>query len=229
MPHPPQQGVYGDNRRLEVVPFLPPRVDTALDVGCGRGGFGVTLRSVYGAGARLVGVEAVAEQATRARRRDGFDDVVHGYFPDAMAGHDERFDLVTFNDVLEHLVDPAGVLARTADFLTDGGCVLATIPNVGYAPVVLGLLRNRWEYTDEGVLDRTHLRFFTRSSSVALFESAGYDVVRCEGVNSIGDRWATDPLAPRRVAKGALALSLGDHRYLHFVVVGRPRRRPAQR
>ena len=224
MQHPPQQAVYGDNPRREVVPFLPAGVTSALDIGCGRGGFGVSLRTAYGRSARLVGVEAVAEQAHRARRDDGFDEVVEGYFPDALSGREECYDLITFNDVLEHVVDPVEVLSATAPLLAEGGRVLATIPNVGYAPVVVDLARNRWEYTDEGLLDRTHLRFFTRASCIGLFEEAGFDVEQCVGINSIGKKWEGDPLAPRRVLKRGLARVLGDHRYLHFVVVGRPRR-----
>ena len=54
------------------------------------------------------------EQAARARRDDGFDEVVEGYFPDALADREQRFDLVTFNDVLEHVLDPAEVLRSTA-------------------------------------------------------------------------------------------------------------------
>jgi len=221
--HPPQQGSYTDNRRPEVIPFLPAGVTSALDVGCGRGGFGVSLRSAYGPGAHLVGVEAVPEQAVRARREDGFDQVVDGYFPEALEGRSERFDLVTFNDVLEHVVDPSEMLAHAAGLLTPRGRVLATIPNVGYAPVVLDLVRNRWEYTDDGVLDRTHLRFFTRASCLALFADAGLVIEQCAGINSIGTRWASDPLLPRRLLKRGASRLIGDHRYLHFVVVGRPR------
>lgn len=218
--HPQQQGFYLDNERRELEMLLPSGAVSALDVGCGRGGFGSTLRRIYGSSARLVAIEPVPEQAAAAREGHGFDEVVEGYFPDAFVNRPEQFDLISFNDVLEHIVDPAAVLRVCADHLTPGGRVVAAIPNVGYAPVVIDLIRNRWDYTDDGVLDRTHVRFFTRDSSVRLFEEAGFVVERCAGINSIGRRWATDPLAPRRLAKQGLARALGDHRYLHFVVVG---------
>jgi SAM-dependent methyltransferase len=221
--HPEQQSDYSFNLRPEVVPHLPSGVASVLDVGCGRGGFGTSLRARYGPGARLVGVEAVPEQAERARAAGGFDEVIEGYFPDVVAGRDERFDLITFNDVLEHVVDPWGVLDRCRGLLAPGGAVLATIPNVAYAPVVWGLARGRWEYSDEGVLDRTHVRFFTQGSMRGLFESSGYTVERCVGINSIGGVWVTDPLAPRRWAKRVVERAIGDSRYLHFVLVGRPR------
>ncbi len=97
MSNPPQQGLYGSNARLDVLPHLPDGVTSVLDVGCGRGGFGATLRERYGPGARLVGVEAVPEQAERARTGGGFDEVLDGYFPEVLAGRGDRFDLVTFN------------------------------------------------------------------------------------------------------------------------------------
>ena len=84
------------------------------------------------------GVEAVASQAALAREQP-FDEVVQGYFPEAMTTG-ERFDLISFNDVLEHVVDPWETLRECREFLTPDGRVLAAIPNVQYTPVSLGLL-----------------------------------------------------------------------------------------
>lgn len=222
MSNPPQQSLYVSNPRLDVLPHLPSGVASVLDIGCGRGGFGATLRERYGPKARLVGVEAVPEQAERARSGGAFDEVLDGYFPEVLGDRPERFDLVTFNDVLEHIVDPWAVLRRCHDVLTPSGRVLAAIPNIAYAPAVWGLVRGRWEYTDDGILDRTHVRFFTRASMVELFESTGFVVERCAGANSIRRVWDTDPVAPRRWAKRVVERGLGDHRWLHFVVVARP-------
>ena len=133
-------------------------------MGCGRGGFGATLRQTLGPGARIVGIEPVASQAERARSA-GFDEVVCDYFPtqDTSLG---TFDLVCFNDVLEHLVDPWQVLRETQDWLTPGGHVLAAIPNIQYWPAIIDLFNGRWDYTESGLMDRTHLRFFTRKTIV---------------------------------------------------------------
>ena len=70
-------------------------------------------------------------------------------------------DCLVFGDVLEHLVDPWAVLARLARLVCDGGQILACIPNVQHYSVIVSLLRGKWDYQDEGLLDRTHLRFFT--------------------------------------------------------------------
>ena len=89
---------------------------------------------------------------------------------------DERFDVVIFGDVLEHLVDPEGVLVKIAPFLSETGYVLASIPNIAHASVLLNLVAGEFRYTDLGLLDTTHLRFFTRSSIELMFRKAGYKI-----------------------------------------------------
>lgn len=216
-----QQGIYADQRRPEVRPYIPrdlraggdPSIRRALDVGCGKGGFGLDLREALGPAARIVGVEAVAEQAAIAAVDHGFDEVVQGYFPEAIAGRAERFDLVSFNDVLEHLYDPWAALEAVHEVLADGGRVLATVPNVQFAPVVWSLLRGRWDYQDYGVLDRTHVRFFTRATLRELFLTCGFRVESCVGVNNVADQlgWG------RRRTR--LRHALGTAQWMQFVVV----------
>ena len=89
---------------------------------------------------------------------------------------DERFDAVLFADVLEHLRDPAAVLRRIRPFVAEGGVVIASIPNVAHISVRLALLGGEFRYRETGLLDDTHLRFFTRASIVDLFESSGFVV-----------------------------------------------------
>jgi len=219
---PPQQDLYPDLAREEVRPFVPPTATSALDVGCARGGFGVTLRGLLGDGARIVGVEAVPSQAAAARVGHGFDEVVDGYFPDALADRTEQFDVICFNDVLEHVIDPWALLRETRRWLTPGGTVVAAIPSIQFAPVVLELVRGRWDYGDAGTLDRTHLRFFTRATMIEMFEQTGYLVRRCEGVNDFKDEWLDDHRRVRRVVKRAVVPFLKDARFMHFVVAATP-------
>lgn len=89
---------------------------------------------------------------------------------------EERFDVVIYGDVLEHLVNPDRVLENTRQILAPGGCVVASIPNVAHASLRLALLRGDFSYTDLGLLDRTHLRFYTRESLAELFRNAGYAI-----------------------------------------------------
>ncbi len=90
---------------------------------------------------------------------------------------DERFDAIVSADVIEHLKDPLGALRRLRPFLKEGGRFAISIPNIGHGSVRLALLSGRWEYRPWGLLDSTHLRFFTRATFARLLEEAGLDLV----------------------------------------------------
>lgn len=214
---PAQSDHYPINAREDVIRFVPSSAASFLDVGCGAGGFGQTLRRTFGESARIVGVEAVPSQALASRNR-GFDAVHEGYFPEIFSNNTEKFDCIFFNDVLEHILDPWDTLARSLDFLTPNGRIIAAIPSIQYAPVVYQLMRGRWDYAESGTLDRTHIRFFTRKTMVEMFESSGYQVEVCAGSNSLfsSKKW-------RRLK--VVSPILGDAQWLHFIVVARPLRR----
>ena len=86
----------------------------------------------------------------------------------------QTFDVAIFGDVLEHLRDPWQVLKSVKKILTPDGCVVASIPNIAHGAIRLALLDGRFDYQEFGILDNTHLRFFTRNSLYHLFESSGY-------------------------------------------------------
>jgi SAM-dependent methyltransferase len=201
--------------RPELEPLLPPRVDRALDIGCGPGGFGTTLRRHYPA-AKLVAVEPEPAQAAQARTR--FDEVFEGFFPEALPPGVGSFDLISMNDVIEHMVDPWTTVRQVADYLTPGGQLLAAIPNVRFVTVSANLLfKGEWQYVDEGLLDRTHLRFFTRQTVEQLFDAAGFEIVR---MDLVGPMWARGRrYRPLRLVSGRHA----DLLHSHFAVLARPR------
>jgi len=221
---PPQQGLYPDDPRLEVRPFIPPGALRVLDVGCGRGGFGLTLRDVLGPHAVILGMDAVEENVRSAEKEHGYDEVYLGYFPGRFDGSDPSFVLITFFDVLEHLNDPWSVLAQAVDLLSPGGRIVAVIPSIQAWTVVRDLLRGRWDYTDTGTLDRTHIRFFTKSTMIELLEGAGLEVVECKGVNSLKPR--KRPVRGyfnRRLIHSMkwLPALVPDSQWLQFVLVGK--------
>jgi 2-polyprenyl-3-methyl-5-hydroxy-6-metoxy-1,4-benzoquinol methylase len=88
------------------------------------------------------------------------------------------FDIVLYADVLEHLKDPQRALRDINQQLKPGGIVLVSVPNIAHLWVRLRLLRGKFDYMDRGILDRTHLRFFTRVSLEALLREAGLDLVK---------------------------------------------------
>jgi O-antigen biosynthesis protein len=126
-------------------------------------------------GATVVGVELNAEAAHVAAVHSERVLIGDAEELDLEAELDgERFDAVLFADVLEHLRDPAALLQRVRQFVAEGGVVIASIPNVAHASVRLALLGGSFRYREQGLLDETHLRFFTREGVQDLFESSGY-------------------------------------------------------
>ncbi len=89
-----------------------------------------------------------------------------------------KFDYIIFADVLEHLHTPAKVLQEAKLLLNDIGSILISIPNIGYNAVLIDLLQNKFEYRDAGILDKTHIKFFTHDSLKSFVASAGLTVVK---------------------------------------------------
>ncbi len=191
-----------------MVPFIPPSASTVLDVGCSRGRFGTTLRTAR-PDVRMFGIEPDPDAAAEAAAH--YEQVTCGYFPDDLPVGG-TYDCIVFNDVLEHVVDPWSMLDRAKERLAPGGRIVASIPNVRHYIVVRNLaLRGRWDYADWGVLDRTHLRFFTRASIEELFETADLAIETLAPINAITVRRAAFLVGPFR-----------DMRYTQFAVVARP-------
>ncbi|SEM83010.1 Methyltransferase domain-containing protein [Methylobacterium sp. UNC300MFChir4.1] len=148
-----------------------------LDVGCGTGTITSTLRDALSLD--VVGVEPHPERAEQART-EGLN-VITGVYDRTFAQRNEKFDYILFADVLEHLVDPAEMLREVKNSLAPDGRVLASIPNVAHWTVRAQLLFGNFNYKPTGIMDATHLRWFTRRSVRRLFEAAGYEVEDIRG------------------------------------------------
>jgi SAM-dependent methyltransferase len=159
----------GERRRmLERVPAGA----TVLDVGCWSGSAGKFL--IKHRNAIVDGIEPNSRAASLARR--SYRQVFGVRFEDFLAHHEGQYECVLFLDVLEHLPDPAETLKRSCRLLTSNGKALVSLPNIAYWWVRKELLLGRWQYEDTGLLDRTHLRFFTLASAVDLFGEAGWSI-----------------------------------------------------
>ena len=144
-----------------------------LDVGCGTGWISSLIRDIRRC--TVIGVEPHAERVRKARSR-GID-VAASELNDGSAFALGRFDVVLFADVLEHMLDPLSALRLSRNLLESRGCLIASIPNVAHWTVRLNLLRGRFDYDVTGIMDATHLRWFTAKGIREMLSRAGYDVV----------------------------------------------------
>jgi 2-polyprenyl-3-methyl-5-hydroxy-6-metoxy-1,4-benzoquinol methylase len=148
-----------------------------LDVGCG---FALNSERLRRLGNRVTGIESSEVAAATAMTR--IDEVINVDLRDLDEVSERigtrRFDYILFADVLEHLDWPLPVLKSYQRFLAPGGAVIISLPNVGLWSTRLSLLAGRFEYADTGILDRTHLRFFTRRTARRLIEEAGLTINR---------------------------------------------------
>ncbi len=163
---------YYENPRPEIQGIVGPNARRILDVGCGSGSMAWHLKTDNAA--EVWGVEPIASAAVKARER--LDNVINSSVENAMKLlPDYYFDAIIFADVLEHLVDPFALLGKMKYKLAPDGFVVASLPNVRHSSVIRMLLAGNWEYQDYGLMDSTHLRFFTRKSAVQMFTNAGYE------------------------------------------------------
>ena len=146
---------------------------TILDVGCG---YATTSQRLRELGNRVTGIESSSQAVDVARGR--LDEVIEVDLQDVSALGDRKFDCIIFADVLEHLPWPSAVLKEYLRFLAPGGSVIVSLPNVGLWSMRLSLMTGRFEYGDTGVLDRTHLRFFTKRTARRLIEEVGLTIER---------------------------------------------------
>lgn len=179
---------YHDHCRSDALALVGSRAGRVLDVGCGSGATGRALLD-QGWAQVVDGIELSPTAADRARahyRTVVVGDLAHPNRADLLSPLDGPYHTVLCLDVLEHVPDPWGLLTHlVAHHLQPGGTAVISVPNVQCVEVVGPLLGGRWTYQPAGVLDRTHLRFFTRSSGRALVEGAGLEVT-AEAARRIG-------------------------------------------
>lgn len=177
---------YFTNIRLDIEPLLPHFSEKVLEIGCGNG---ATL-SHYKGQKRFgftMGLELVEEVTTNNTMLvdqwliGSVEEIISQLEPNSL-------DLILCLDVLEHLVDPWLIVKELERVLKPGGYIVSSIPNMRTAKVIFDLvIRGNFDYTDQGILDKTHLRWFTRKTAIALFKTK----------NIMPIRWMHSPL-PRK-------------------------------
>ena len=166
---------YYAGSRSDMVKYVRDNPRHILEIGCGQGNFSKNFPNC-----EYLGIEPNAEMAAKAAANNIH--VINGLYDDVASqipnGH---FDLIVCNDVIEHMIDPAGFLRNVKSKLAPNGQLIASIPNIRYAPILFDLIVHAdFEYQTQGIMDYTHLHFFTPKSFKRLAEQCGWKIETLE-------------------------------------------------
>ncbi len=169
---------YYSGARQDIIGFIEDSRNASiniLEVGCGCGATLARIKYLF-PNARVYGIEIQPEVA---RVGTYLADIVVGNIETMQLPYDvQMFDYIIFGDVLEHLREPENVVKRMKQYLKPSGKVIASVPNIMNISVLVALLKGRFRYYNNGLLDRTHIHFFTRGELEKMFEECGLEVQR---------------------------------------------------
>ena len=183
-----------ENNNPDLLTMIPPSVKNVIEVGCSSGALAREFKNTY-QNVNWVGVEIDETYGKLAEKY--CDRVVVSNIDDCDESFYTQFsdrDCWVFGDSLEHFKDPWLVLKQIRNVIPDNGCITACIPNAQHWSLVVKLAMGDFRYQDSGLLDRTHLRWFTRQTIVELFASQGFKIV--EGIPRVFDEPEREQFIP---------------------------------
>lgn len=209
-----QSKVLYDGFNPDLLPLIPVAAKRVVEVGCSTGALGREYRKLY-PGCDYIGIELNPESAALAKERcsrvicSAIEDLGEEDFQALFPA-----DCWIFGDVLEHLVDPWATLKRVRALMAPESFLVACIPNAQHWSVQVRLVSGGFRYEDAGLLDRTHLRWFTRTTIIELFDSTGFRIVNArpkifdepmaeralQGIRAFAQALGTDPDSAARDA-----------------------------
>ena len=205
-------GYYYSNRE-DMLKYVPPCTKTSLEFGCGCGGFSALVKNKFDAEAWAVEIN---EEAARKAKKI-LDKVINSDAAKSLDNIPENyFDCIILFDILEHLLDPSALLCALKNKLSDKGVIIASIPNIRYYRTFIDLvIHGNWDYKDHGILDSTHLRFFTYKSILKMLKTLDFKILTLEGIHPTSSRTF-------KILNLLLLNSIKDIRYKHFAMVVKP-------
>lgn len=197
-----------------MIQFLPAVAEKVLDVGCGEGNFGIAVKKQLNC--EIWGIEINQRAAKVASAK--YDRVLVGDIFEVLPELPlEYFDCIVFNDILEHLENPCEALRLIKVYLNHEGVVICSIPNIRHYRTFFKLVfKKQWRYENQGVMDKTHLRFFTEKTIREMFNMLDYNILKIKGLNR-SRRWKI-----RLISRLSLGW-LSDTVYLQYGCKVKPR------
>jgi SAM-dependent methyltransferase len=183
-----------DIHNPQLLQLMPTTARTVVEVGCSSGALAREYKKVNSL-CRYIGVEVVPEYVPLAQRycdsviEVDIERVDEAYLRESLQG-----DCWIFGDTLEHLVDPWALLSRIRAVLSTDGCIIACIPNAQHWSVQVRLNCGVFRYEQSGLMDRSHLRWFTRTTIMEMFQQSGFRVV--EGITRVFEDPMMDKVMP---------------------------------
>ncbi len=208
----PKLSTYYRNMRMNVVEFIPQKYSKVLEVGCGQGSFRINFAN----DCEYWGVEPYIDSAEIANKK--LTKVLVGTFDEVFNDlPDNYFDLVVCNDVIEHMIDHHTFYSQIKVKCTKDAYMIGSIPNVRYIRNLYKMLiKKDWEYTEEGILDKTHLRFFTLNSIKRDFLNNRFYIEQLYGINEIIFRGKTFSAFKMILFKVLFVIFGQDTKFLQF-------------
>jgi 2-polyprenyl-3-methyl-5-hydroxy-6-metoxy-1,4-benzoquinol methylase len=201
---------YYSGDRTEILSYVSPDVKKTLEFGCGEGNFSVLLKKRFGVETWAVEIhkksaDIAAQKLYRVLCADAEDSIRE--LPE------HYFDSIFFLDMLEHLINPYALLDKCRNKLSSSGVIIASIPNIRYYRAFKEyVFSGKWDYRDHGIMDITHLRFFTYKSIKNMFASLGYEIQGIHGIHPTSSK-------SYRLLNTLFLNRLWDIRYKHFIVI----------
>ncbi len=194
--------------------YIPEGTKTILEFGCGFGGFSSLVKEKLGTENWAVEIDEKAAQEASKK----LDKVINTDALEALQKIPEGyFDCIVLFDILEHLADPYSLLHALKTKLTKKGVVVASIPNIRYYRTFIDfVIHGNWDYKEQGIMDKTHLRFFTYKSIIKTFKQLGFEMLELEGIHPTSSR-------TYKILNVIFLNLLSDIRYKHFAVVAKPK------
>ncbi len=165
--------------RPDILSLIRPDIKNLLDIGCSNGTLGLSIKNKYKS-LEITGIEFDINMASIAEQK--LDKVYVANLNNINIIEllaNKKFDCIIMADILEHLINPWEFIKQITNLLADNGMIITSIPNVRHISTILTLIfKGEWPYRKRGIHDITHLRFFTRSNIIDMFNKAGLKIIK---------------------------------------------------